>query len=88
MHNIELSRRLLESDAARAALHGLIETTLERGGFEIQVNVAGRETLLDARDHPERHRNLLVRVSGNSHHFSKLSPTVQAEIVARSEHAL
>jgi formate C-acetyltransferase len=59
-----------------------------RGGFEVQVNVVDRETLLEARDHPERFGDLIVRVAGYSDYFVKLTAAMQEEIIARSEHTL
>jgi formate C-acetyltransferase len=88
VHNVKLSPRLMKGERGRAALRGLIETYLKRGGFEIQVNVVGRETLLDARDHPDRYPDLVVRVAGYSDYFVKLSPKMQDEIIARTEHVL
>ena len=66
----------------------LIETYLQRGGFEMQVNVVSRETLLAARKHPEQYQDLLVRVAGYSDYFVKLTPQMQEEVIARTEHEL
>ena len=66
----------------------LIETYLRRGGFEMQVNVVSRDTLLAAREHPEQYRDLLVRVAGYSDYFTKLSPKMQKEVIARTEHEI
>jgi trans-4-hydroxy-L-proline dehydratase len=86
VHNVKFSSRALGTDTDRAAVRQLIETYLRRGGFEIQVNVVSRETLLEAREHPERHRDLLVRVAGYSDYFISLNDKMQAEIIARTEH--
>ncbi|HPP11588.1 MAG TPA: glycine radical domain-containing protein, partial [bacterium] len=42
----------------------------------------------EAQRHPERHRDLLVRVAGYSDYFVHLTPELQAEIIARTEHSL
>jgi len=47
-----------------------------------------KETLLDAKVHPELHRNLIVRVAGYSAFFTELLPGLQDEIIARTEHSL
>ena len=60
---------------------------LERGGMEMQFNCVDRATLLDAQKHPEAHRDLLVRVSGFSAHFTKLPAAIQQEIIDRNEHS-
>jgi formate C-acetyltransferase len=88
VHNVKCSRELLREEAGQRALRHLIETYLTRGGFEIQVNAVGRQTLLDAREHPEMFTDLLVRVAGYSDYFVKLAPAMQDEIIARTEHQL
>ena len=50
----------------------------------LQPNVLSREDLIDAKIHPERHKNLIVRISGLSAYFVALTPQVQDEIIARA----
>jgi len=50
----------------------------------LQPNVVSQEELLDARVHPEKHRQLIVRICGLSAYFVALTPTVQEEIIARN----
>ena len=57
-------------------------------GFHVQYNVVSRQTLLDAQAHPEKHRNLIVRVAGYSAFFNVLSKQTQDDIIARTEQAL
>ncbi|MPN52661.1 Choline trimethylamine-lyase [bioreactor metagenome] len=57
-------------------------------GFHVQYNVVSRETLLDAQAHPEKHRDLIVRVAGYSAFFNALSRTTQDDIIARTEQEL
>lgn len=57
-------------------------------GWHVQYNVVDRETLLDAQEHPEAHRDLVVRVAGYSAFFNTLSPDTQNDIIARTEHVL
>ncbi|MBN1692597.1 MAG: hypothetical protein JW845_03480 [Dehalococcoidales bacterium] len=42
------------------------------------------EELLDAKVHPEKHRDLVVRVGGFSAYFVMLSPEIQDDIIYRS----
>lgn len=42
--------------------------------------------LLDAQQHPEKHRELIVRVAGYSAYFVSLGKAVQDEIIKRTEH--
>jgi formate C-acetyltransferase len=57
-------------------------------GWHVQYNIVSRETLLDAKRHPDRYRDLVVRVAGYSAFFTALSPEAQDDIIARTEHTL
>jgi pyruvate-formate lyase len=85
--NLKFSRPR-DADLFVARLLDVVETYLRLGGFEIQVNVVDKETLLAAQAHPEQYRDLVVRIGGYSDYFVGLSPEMQAEIIQRSEHAL
>jgi formate C-acetyltransferase len=63
----------------------LIGAFCSMGGFEAQVNVVSPDVLRDAVAHPERHRDLVVRIAGYSDFFVGLSPQMQAEVMARTE---
>ena len=86
VHNIKISQRALTSDDDLRALQGLIETYLNRGGFQMQVNVVSSDVLRSAQEHPEEYADLLVRVAGYSDYFVRLDPELQADLIARTEH--
>ena len=75
-----------EEDMRKLAF--LIGTYFELGGNHIQFNIVNRETLIDAQKHPERHRDLIVRVAGYSAYFVNLGKVMQDEIIARTEHQI
>jgi len=58
------------------------------GGMEIQFNITTHDTLVDAVAHPEKHPELLVRVSGYTAYFRDLNPRMQKEIIDRTEYRL
>jgi trans-4-hydroxy-L-proline dehydratase len=65
-------------------------TQLVRGyfrmmGHHIQFNVVSADILREAQKHPERYRDLIVRVAGYSDYFNDLSPALQDEIIRRTE---
>ena len=70
------------------ALTALVKTYLVRGGFEMQINVTDRAILEKARQNPELYKDLVVRIGGYSDYFTRLSPTMQDEVMLRTEHAL
>ena len=53
---------------------------------ELQFNFTGTQTLLEAQLHPENYGDLVVRVSGFSGYFTRLSPDVQEDIIRRKGH--
>jgi len=67
------------------AIRNVLTPFLKLGGFEAQVNVVDAATLADAQERPELHGDLVVRVAGYSDYFVKLSPEMQAEVMARTE---
>ena len=71
-----------KADNFLAILHAF----LDRGGIELQVNVVDRATLEDARQNPEDHRDLIVRIGGYSDYFTRLNPILQQEIIDRTEY--
>jgi pyruvate formate-lyase/glycerol dehydratase family glycyl radical enzyme len=64
----------------------LIETYFEKDGLHVQTNIIDRDTLIDAKRHPQKHRELLVRVTGYSAYFVTLSPECQDFIIERATH--
>lgn len=54
-----------------------------QGGHIFQGNVISVDQLIAARDHPEEHRDLFVRVGGYSARFCTLSSQMQQEIIER-----
>jgi len=70
----------------RKLLISLIRTFMEKGGIEAQINAVDRETLEDALIHPEKHGDLIVRIGGYSDYFVRLTPTLKAEVIARTEY--
>lgn len=59
---------------------------VELGVMQMQVSMVDRETLLEARQHPEKWPNLMVKVAGFSARFIDLSETEQTEIINRTTH--
>jgi len=86
--NMKLHAPTLAGERGLDALASLIRTCFDLGGAQLQFNTTDRALLLEAMEHPERHRNLVVRVSGFSAYFVQLEPAVQADILARTEHRL
>ena len=57
----------------------------ENGGFHVQFNVVGKETLCNAQKNPKKHPGLVVRIAGYPVLFNELSKNAQDSIIARTE---
>lgn len=87
--NQKLNPSTLENTSDRNKLMALLRTFFEvHKGWHIQYNVVSRETLIEAKKHPDQYRDLVVRVAGYSAFFTALSPDTQDDIIARTEHSL
>jgi formate C-acetyltransferase len=62
-----------------------LEASRLLGNFHIQFNIVNTAELRDAKLHPERHQNLMVRVAGYCALFTSLIPEVQDAIIERTE---
>lgn len=83
--NVRLVPALLRRDEDMKKLASLIRTYFKFGGHHIQFNVVDTATLLDAQQHPENYRDLLVRVAGYSDYFNDMTEQLQNEIIARTQ---
>lgn len=69
-------------------LISFIRTWCDLKLWHIQFNIINKETLLAAKKDPDKYRSLLVRVAGYSAYFVDLSPDLQDDIIARTEHCI
>jgi len=83
--NQKFSGTVMQSPESREKLAILIDTFFKNGGQHIQFNLVDTAELLDAKVHPEKHKDLVVRVGGFSAYFVMLSPEIQDDIIYRSE---
>lgn len=86
--NMKFSPHTLKTEEDMKKMAHLIRTFFKLGGHHIQFNIIDRDTLREAQNHPEKYRNLLVRVAGYSDYFVGLSKDLQDEIVSRTQHGL
>ena len=54
----------VKGDDGLEAMYGLLMTFCKRGGHALQINVFDADTLRDAQSHPEKYRDLQIRVCG------------------------
>jgi formate C-acetyltransferase len=83
--NMRFNPDVLKDEAKIRKFASLIRTYCETGGYHVQFNIVGSQMLRDAQKHPEKYRDLLVRVATYSAYFVDLPPELQEELIARTE---
>lgn len=87
--NQKMTPQMLSTEENKQKLELLIRTFFNRlHGYHVQYNIVSRETLIDAQNHPENHKDLIVRVAGYSAFFNVLSKKTQDDIIGRTEQTL
>jgi pyruvate-formate lyase len=85
---MELSDTVFSDPESLRKVAMLVRTFAQLGCQQLQLNTLSIATLLDAKQHPERHRNLIVRVWGWSGYFCELATEYQDHVIARHRYAL
>jgi len=83
--NQKFTPKVVEGPEGLDNMAHLVRAYFKLDGHHIQFNVVTAETLREAQAHPEKHRDLIVRVAGYSDYFCDLTPALQNEIITRTE---
>ena len=87
--NQKMTPQMLSTEENKQKLEMMLRAFFNRlHGYHVQYNIVSRETLLDAQAHPEKHKDLIVRVAGYSAFFNVLSRKTQDDIIGRTEQSL
>ena len=84
--NQKFSPDFFRDDNSIAKVAQLVRSYFRLDGHHIQFNVVSADTLRDAQKHPEKYRDLIVRVAGYSDYFNDLGEDLQNEIIRRTAH--
>ncbi len=80
---LELSDTVFRDTESIRKVAMLVRTFAQLGCQQLQLNSLNGEMLLEAKTHPEKYKNLIVRVWGWSGYFCELAPEYQDHIIAR-----
>jgi Pyruvate-formate lyase len=83
--NMKFAPGVLNGDDNLEKFIAFLEANRLLGNFHIQFNIVDSAELRDAKLHPEKHPDLMVRVAGYCALFTSLIPEVQDAIIARTE---
>jgi len=84
--NARFHPTVLHTDEDMEKMIDLLISYFHKGGMEVQINCVSKETLLDAQKHPEKYKDLCVRISGQSAYFNDLGAAMQEQVIKRVEH--
>lgn len=83
--NVRMHPKWTSGEEGLIKLAALLRTYFDMGGLQAQLSFADVEELRDAQIHPERHRDLMVRITGYSAVFVDMAANAQDEIIRREE---
>lgn len=84
--NRHISPEDVKDDRRLEKLIDLTDGFFALGGSNIGYNIVSVETLRDAKLHPEKHTDLMVKVAGYAAYFIELGDGCQDDIIHRTEH--
>jgi len=84
--NQKFAPQFFADEKSIARVGDLVRSYFRMDGHHIQFNVVNAATLRDAKKHPEKYQDLIVRVAGYSDYFNDLGEDLQDEIIRRTEH--
>lgn len=82
---MEFHSTVFRTDEGIEQVAKLVKLFIDKGGHQLQLNSVNRERLLNAQEHPENYRNLIVRIWGWSAYFVELDKAYQDHLIARQE---
>lgn len=86
--NMRLAKNTVATKEHRQRVIDMIKVLFGKYTQHIQFNVVDNAIYQDAMKHPEKYRDLMVRVSGYSALFTALAPDCQIDVLNRSEISL
>jgi len=84
--NIKFNPATVAGEEGTEKLVSYIKTWCDLKLWHLQFNTINKSTLLAAKANPDNYRGLTVRIAGYSAFFADLSPDMQDDLIARTEH--
>ncbi len=85
---LEFASSMFEGEESIRKVASLVKTYIDMGGHQLQLNAVNSERMLDAQKHPERHRQLVVRIWGWSAYFVELDKAYQDHVIRRQQYRI
>ncbi len=85
---LEFHQSIFADDDGVEKVGMLVKNFIDRGGHQLQLNTIDRDKLLDAQQHPENFKQLVVRIWGWSAYFVELDKEYQDHVIARQAYTI
>ena len=84
--NMKFSPSTVTTPESRAKLAELMKAYLiDQKGMEMQLNIVSTKQMKEARENPEKYRDLVVRIAGFSAYFVEIQEDAKDDLIARTE---
>lgn len=89
LYNMRVDPKTVETPEARERFIDMLRTYLgDYKGQHIQFNMVDSKILMDAKEHPQNYKDLMVRVAGYSALFTAIDSDLQDDIIDRTVHKI
>lgn len=85
---LEFAASVFKDDESVRKVAALIKAYIDMGGHQLQLNAVNSDLLIAAQEHPEEHRQLVVRVWGWSAYFVELDKGYQDHVLRRQQYTV
>ncbi|MHA1791753.1 MAG: pyruvate formate lyase family protein [Promethearchaeota archaeon] len=82
--NMRFSKSLFKNQEKLEIFKTLFKTYFAMGGMQVQFTIHDPQTLIDAKAHPDKYPDLMVRISGYTAYFNDLNDHMKDEIIQRA----
>ena len=83
---LEFASSMFKDKESVKKVAALVKTYIDMGGHQLQLNAVNTELLKTAQEHPEEHRQLVVRIWGWSAYFVELDKEYQEHVLKRQQY--
>lgn len=84
--NLKLHPSAVKGLNGTRKLLDVVRAYMRKGGFHVQFNIVGSDTLRDAQKAPAKYRDLMVRVAGFTQYWCEIGKPIQDEVIYRTEY--
>lgn len=85
---LEFAASMFKDEESVKKVAALVKAYIDMGGHQLQLNAVNSDMLKAAQEHPEEHRQLVVRIWGWSAYFVELDKEYQDHVLRRQQYTV